>query len=180
MDVTRVVGGNFLFQALAVILILANLGSGLAGQAGVSRLLFGMGRDNVIPRRFFAYLDPKRNTPSFNIVIVGLIAFLGAIVLNYERAAELINFGAFLAFMGVNAATLRVFYLSPEARASRRLFRDAVAPVVGILFCFAIWVSLPTPAKVVGACWFIVGTAYDAVKTRGFKERPVQIDFREP
>jgi len=179
MDVIRVVGGKVLFQALAFILIIANLGSGLSGQAGLSRLLFGMGRDNVIPRRFFAYLDPKRNTPSLNILMVGLIAFLGAIVLNYERAAELINFGAFLAFMGVNAAALREFYLPPSCRASRRLFGDAVAPVLGLIFCFAIWVSLPTPAKVVGGCWFVVGTVYDAVKTRGFKEHPAQIDFRE-
>ena len=179
MDVTRVVGGKVLFHGLAGVLILANLGSGLTGQAGVSRLLFGMGRDNVIPRRFFAYLDPRRNTPSFNIVMVGVIAFLGAIVLNYERAAELINFGAFLAFMGVNAAALREFYLAPSSRASRRFFADAVAPVVGFVFCFAIWVSLPTPAKVLGGCWFVVGTTYDAVKTRGFKERPAQIDFRE-
>jgi amino acid transporter len=179
MDVTRVVGGNILFQALAFVLILANLGSGLSGQAGLSRLLFGMGRDNVIPRRFFAYLSPKRNTPSLNIIMIGLIAFLGAIVLNYERAAELINFGAFLAFMGVNAAALREFYLAPSARASRRLFADAVAPALGIIFCFAIWVSLATPAKVLGGCWFVVGIVYDAIKTRGFKERPARIDFRE-
>ena len=179
MDVTRVVGGKVLFQALAFILILANLGSGLSGQAGLSRLLFGMGRDNVIPRRFFAYLDPKRNTPSLNIIMIGLIAFLGAIVLNYERAAELINFGAFLAFMGVNAAALREFYLAPSSRASRRLFADAVAPILGLIFCFAIWVSLPIPAKVLGGCWFIVGTVYDAIKTRGFRDRPARIDFRE-
>jgi amino acid transporter len=179
MDVTRVVGGKILFHALAFILIIANLGSGLTGQAGLSRLLFGMGRDNVIPRRFFTYLDPKRNTPSLNILMVGLIAFLGSIVLNYERAAELINFGAFLAFMGVNAATLREFYLAPSSRATRSLFGDAVAPILGLIFCFAIWVSLPTPAKVVGGCWFVVGTVYDAVKTRGFKERPARIDFRE-
>jgi hypothetical protein len=81
--------------------------------------------------------------------------------------------------MGVNAAALREFYLAPSARATRRLFADAVAPSVGLLFCLAIWLSLPTPAKVIGACWFIVGTAYDAVKTRGFKERPAQFDFRE-
>jgi len=179
MDVTRVVGGKVLFQALAGVLILANLGSGLSGQAGVSRLLFGMGRDNVIPRRLFAYLDPKRNAPSFNIGIVGLFAFVGAILLNYERAAELINFGALLAFMGVNAAALREFYLMPSSRPSRRFFADALAPVVGFVFCFAIWVSLPTPAKIIGGCWFVVGTAYDAVKTRGFKEHPARIDFRE-
>jgi amino acid transporter len=179
MDVARVVGGKVLFQALAGILILANLGSGLTGQAGVSRLLFGMGRDNVIPRRFFAYLDPKRNTPSFNIGMVGLVAFVGAILLNYERAAELINFGAFLAFMGVNAAALREFYLARPSRAARRLLADAVAPVMGFLFCFAIWLSLPTPAKALGACWFIVGVTYDAVNTRGFRELPARIDFRE-
>ena len=179
MDVTQVVGGKVLFQALAVVLIIANLGSGLSGQAGLSRLLFGMGRDNVIPRRFFAYLSPRRNTPSFNIVMIGVIAYLGAIVLNYERAAELINFGAFLAFMGVNAAALRQFYLAPSSRASRRLFADAVAPVLGLIFSFAIWVSLPTPAKVVGGCWFVVGTVYDAVKTHGFKEHPARIDFHE-
>ncbi|MGC9994906.1 MAG: APC family permease [Terriglobia bacterium] len=179
MDVTQVVGGRFLFQALAFVLILANLGSGLSGQAGLSRLLFGMGRDNVIPRRFFAYLDPKRNTPSLNIIMIGVVAFLGAIVLNYERAAELINFGAFLAFMGVNGAALREFYLAPSARASRRLFGDAIVPVLGIIFCFAIWVSLATPAKILGGCWFVAGAIYDAVKTRGFKDIPARIDFRE-
>jgi amino acid transporter len=179
MDVTQVVGGRFLFQALAFVLILANLGSGLSGQAGLSRLLFGMGRDNVIPRRFFAYLDPKRNAPSLNIIMIGVIAFLGAIVLNYERAAELINFGAFLAFMGVNAAALREFYLAPAARPSRRLFGDAIVPVLGIIFCFAIWVSLATPAKILGGCWFVAGAIYDAVKTRGFKDSPARIDFRE-
>ena len=40
-------------------------------------------------------------------VLVGVLAGAGALVLNYERSAELINFGAFLAFMGVNAAVIR-------------------------------------------------------------------------
>jgi amino acid transporter len=179
LDVTRLVGGNFLFQALGVILILANVGSGLTGQAGVSRLLFGMGRDNVIPRRFFAYLDPKRNTPAFNIILIGVVAFLGAIALDYERAAELINFGAFLAFMGVNASALREFYFSRSSHAKRRLFADAIVPAAGVLICFVIWYNLPTPAQIVGGCWFAAGAAYDAIKTRGFRERPAMIDFRE-
>lgn len=59
MDVSRVVGGSVLFHAMAGILIVANLGSGLSAQAGVSRLLFGMGRDSVLPRRVFAYFGPE-------------------------------------------------------------------------------------------------------------------------
>ena len=36
---------------MALVLVVACLGSGLAGQAGAARLLYGMGRENVLPRR---------------------------------------------------------------------------------------------------------------------------------
>jgi putrescine importer len=178
MDVSRVVGGHLLFEGIAAILILASLGSGLSAQAGVSRLLFGMGRDGVLPRRFFTYLDPKRNTPLYSILLIGLLAFAGALLLSYERAAELINFGAFLAFMGVNLATVRQFYWGRRKR-SRHFFSDALVPCAGFLFCLAIWVSLPTPAKIVGGMWFAAGITYDAVKTKGFRLPPSMIRLDE-
>ena len=105
---------------MAAVLALACLGSGLTGQVGAARVLFGMGRDNVLPARFFARLDRKRNSPWLNILLIGLLALGGAFLLNYERAAEVLNFGAFLAFMGVNVAVIREFYLRPTAGHSRR------------------------------------------------------------
>ncbi len=84
MDVCQRVGGVVLFQALAFILIVANLGGGLTGQVGAARLLYSMGRDNVLPRRFFAHLDPKRSTPTYNILLIGIVAFAGALAMNYE------------------------------------------------------------------------------------------------
>jgi putrescine importer len=179
MDVTRRVGGVALFQALAFILILANLGSGLSGQVGAARLLFGMGRDNVLPKKVFAYLDPRKNNPTYNIWIVGLLAFGGALTLNYELAAECLNFGAFLAFMGVNLATLRQFYFTRPGGRKRHLLTDALVPGTGFLFCLGIWLSLPRPAKLVGGLWFAGGIVYDAIKTRGFRAPPVMIDFSE-
>ena len=178
MDVTRVVGGAALFGAMAAILIIANIGAGLSAQAGVSRLLFGMGRDRVLPSRLFAYLDPKRNTPTYNILLVGLFAFIGSVLLDYEKAAELINFGAFLAFMGVNASVVRHFYFGP-ARASRRIVADVLLPALGFLFCLGIWLYLPVHAKVAGALWFAAGLVWDGVKTRGFRKTPAMIDFSE-
>lgn len=179
MDVSRVVGGALLFKAMAGILILANLGAGMSAQAGVSRLLFGMGRDNVLPRAMFAYLDPKRNTPLYNILLVGALTFAGALWLDYERAAELINFGAFLAFMGVNLATAKEFYFKRQSGQKRHVLSDAVVPLLGFVFCFAIWISLPKPAKIAGGLWFVAGATYDAIKTRGFRRRPAMIDFSE-
>jgi putrescine importer len=151
----------------------------LSAQAGVSRLLFGMGRDNVLPRRVFAYLDPKRNSPTYNISIVGIFAFLGALCLSYERSAELINFGAFLAFMGVNAAVVRQFYFLHKDGRRRSFLADALVPVLGFLFCLVIWLSLPNPAKILGGLWFAVGIAYDGIVTRGFRTPPAMIDLAE-
>ncbi len=152
MDVTRVVGGTALFQAMAVSLILANLGAGLSAQVGVARLLFGMGRDNALPRKVFAYLDPKRSTPTYNIWIVGVLAFGGALLLSYERSAEVINFGAFLAYMSVNLAALRQFCFLGHSGQKRRWLADVMFPALGFLFCLMImiWLNLPTPAKIIG------------------------------
>jgi putrescine importer len=179
LDVSRAVGGTLLFNAMAGILIVGNLGAGLSAQAAVSRLLFAMGRDRVLPRRLFAHLDSKHNTPTFNIWLVGLLAFLGSLALNYERGAELINFGAFLAFMGVNAAAMRRFFFAKFKGRTRRLLQDAVVPAAGFAFCFTIWLSLATPAKVAGAVWFVVGIGFDAIVTRGFRVNPSFVDFSE-
>jgi amino acid transporter len=173
------VGGAALFHAMAGILIVANLGAGAERTGGVSRLLFVMGRGRVLPRSVFAYLDLKRNTPTFNPWLVGILAFLGALVLNYERAAEVINFGAFLAFMGVNAATVRQFYFESRPRRRRNLLADALVPAVGFFFCLITWVSLAMPAKIAGAIWFVVGITYDAIKTGGFRISPAVICLDE-
>ena len=179
MDITRRVGGPTLFQALGIVLILSCVGAGMTGQVGAARLLFGMGRDNALPRRFFAYLDPKFNAPTRNIWLIGIVAYIGTLLISFEEAGEILNFGAFLAFMGVNLATFWQFTMVPPSGRKRRLFSDAVMPLLGFLFCLWIWLGLKTPAKVVGGIWLLVGLTYSAIKTRGFRTQPVMIDLSE-
>ena len=179
MDVTSRVGGPLLFQALGLVLILATIGAGLTGQVGAARLLFGMGRDNVVPRKLFAYLDPKRNTPTRNIWLIGIVAYIGTLFVSYEQAGEILNFGAFLAFMGVNFATFWQFAIVQQPGRKRRWFADVVMPLIGFVFCLWIWLGLKTPAKITGGVWFTAGLIYCAIRTRGFRERPIMIDFSE-
>jgi amino acid transporter len=179
MDVTRRVGGPLLFQALGIVLILACVGAGLTGQVGAARLLFGMGRDNVVPRKIFAYLDPKRNTPTRNIWLIGIVAYIGTLCISYEQAGEILNFGAFLAFMGVNLATFWQFNVVRRSSRKRRWLTDVVAPLLGFVFCLWIWLGLKMPAKIVGGVWLIAGFIYCAIRTRGFRDRPIMIDFSE-
>jgi len=176
-DVSARVGGQFLFNAIAIILFVACLGSGIAGQVGAARLLFAMGRDGVIPKKLFSHLDPKSGTPTYNIIILGLLTLIGSLVLCYQGAAELLNFGAFLAFMGVNLATLRQFLFNRPTGERRNIALDAVVPILGFLVCFMIWISLPTPSKIIGGIWLLAGLIYLFIRTRGFKQKPMIIDF---
>ncbi len=184
MDICSRVGGKVLFNAMGLILIVAAFGSGLTGTLGAARLLFGMGRDGVLPRRVFGYLKPGSNTPTYNIVLIGLLAYTGAVALNYigsayQHAGELLNFGAFLAFMGVNLATFWQFSMVAKAGYKRRILADAVLPLFGFAFCAVIWWNLNPLAKAAGGIWFVIGLLYVGIKTRGFRTAPVMIDFAE-
>jgi amino acid transporter len=167
MDVSRKVGGPWLFQAMGLILIVANVGSGLGAQAGVARLLYGMGRDGALPgRRLFAHLGARSGSPSYNIALVGGLSCLGAFLLNYEQSAELINFGAFLAFMGVNAAVIRHSVKVGFREPGHGILSGVLLPALGFLFCLSIWLNLSRPAKIAGGVWFLIGLLFHTVRRR--------------
>jgi putrescine importer len=184
MDICNRVGGKVLFNSMASILIVAAFGSGLTGTLGAARLLFGMGRDNVLPKKFFGQLKPGTSTPTNNILLIGGLSFVGAVLLYhignaYEHAAELLNFGAFLAFMGVNFACFWQFSIKARAGYRRQLLVDALLPLIGFLVCSYFWWNLNALAKTVGGIWFAVGILYVGYKTNWFRSAPVMIDFSD-
>lgn len=178
MTVCAQVGGSLLFNAMTITMFIACLASGIAGQLGAARLLYGMGKDNVLPRKFFSYLDPRHNSPLLNILLVGFMAIVGALVLNYQKTAELINFAALLAFMGVNLAAINQLYFKAPA-GERNLITGFLAPALGFLFCLWIWISLPNSPKILGGIWLVAGIIYLAFSTKGFKKQPVMLDFKD-
>lgn len=135
-----------------------------------------MGRDDVLPRKVFGGLNPRTNTPSANVIMIGVLALIGALTLSLEHAGTLLNFGAFLSFMGVNLAALRQCYLQ-RAHGGRRRLADLLIPAAGFLFCLGMWWNLPMLAKVVGGLWFIAGISYAAYRTKGFRTQPAVLEF---
>jgi putrescine importer len=158
-------GGPALFVLINATLLVANIGSGAGAHLGAARLLYGMGRSNALPRGFFGAIDPKRNIPRNNVILVGLLAMAGGFALSYQLGAEMLNFGAFIAFMGVNAAALVRYGVRAEG--GTRRVGDILIPLGGFIFCFYLWWSLRTPAKVAGGAWLIAGILYGAMRTRG-------------
>ncbi len=147
------VGGRFLFLLLNGTLLVANMGSGMAAQFGAARLLYGMGRENALPRRFFGVTSKRTAIPRNNVLLLGVITLIGCFVLTFDRGAELLNFGAFIAFMGVNLAAL----LHYGFRSKEKVIFPVIMPLLGFLVCGFIWLNLAHVAQLLGAAWIAVG-----------------------
>jgi amino acid transporter len=159
-------GGPILFQIVNATLLIATVGSGMGSQLGVARLLYGMGRDNALPSRFFAHLDPRSSIPSYNVLLSGAIALIGALSISYQLGAELLNFGAFLAFTGVNLAAFRYYFL----RGRNRGWTYLVLPLAGCAVCLYIWSSLRWQARLVGIVWLFIGAMLAVVRRKAFAQ----------
>ena len=162
-----------LFAIVGFTLLIANFGSGMGAQIGAARLLFGMGRSNALPKSFFGAVDPKHHVPRNNVLFVGAIALAGAFIVSYGLGAEMLNFGALIAFMGVNAAAFMRYFVREPGKKFSNLF----PPVLGFVICLLLWLNLSKPAKIAGAVWMIVGIAFGAWKTRGFRGELVNFEL---
>lgn len=180
--IAKRVGGLVLFQLLNFTLLVANAGSGMGAQLAAGRLLYGMGRGNALPKSFFGVIDAKSRIPRNGILAVGAFALVGAGILEfyarqlgggaYEIGAQAVNFGAFIAFMGVNAAAFVRYWLRAEHKTASNL----LVPVLGFAICGFIWLNLSRTALILGTVWMTAGIVYGAIKTRGFRSELVKFD----
>jgi amino acid transporter len=161
-----------LFAIVGFTLVVANFGSGMGAQIGAARLLFGMGRSKALPK-FFGEIDPQRRIPRNSVIFVGVISLIGAFLLNFDLGAEMLNFGALIAFMGVNAAALVHHYI----RQSEKKLTNLLPPVIGFAVCLLLWLNLSRTAQIAGAIWMLAGILFGAWKTKGFRGELVDFDI---
>jgi putrescine importer len=162
-------GGLWLFHTINMALLIASIGSGAGAHLGAGRLLYGMGRDNAIPGNFFGKVNPRTRIPSNNIILVGVITLAGAFLLTYPLGAQLLNFGALIAFMGVNVSSFVRYFLHSK----RKTFGGFIIPLLGFTVCLYLWLSLGFKAKIAGLCWLAIGVLYGAYRTSWFR-KPLQ------
>ena len=114
-------GGPLLFNIVNLTLLVATVGSGFGSQLGAARLLFGMGRDNAIPRRFFGQLDPKTRIPRNNVVFSGVVALIGALILSYGLGSGAVEFWSLHRLHGCERILVRSLLRSPVLLVLARL-----------------------------------------------------------
>ncbi len=162
VHVSRRMGGPILFLIVNASLLLASIGSGMASQLGAARLLYAMGKDGALPLRFFGSLHPKTRIPRNNVLLIGATCLAGGLIFSYQFGTELLNYGALLAFIGVNLASL----VRGWRHGRFAQFFPMLISLGGLLTCFFLWMNLGTVARTVGTIWALVGILFWVARRR--------------
>lgn len=164
-------GGAF-FEAffLAAYLIGASA-SAMTSQAATARVLYSMGRDELLPKRVFGVLSSRFKTPRNAILVIAAIS-LFALVAPLEIIISIISFGALAAFSMVNLAVIKYFIIDQRKREPLELLRYGLLPGIGLALCVWLWFSLHWTALAVGLGWVLIGIVYLAFISRGFSKMP--------
>jgi hypothetical protein len=149
---------------------------GFAGQDGLDSSPGGSFRKRC-GHDWFSYLNPKRGNPVYKL-IVGVVAYVAVLTVPWQLAAEIVTFGALLAFTAVNLVALLHFWFATSSQ-SRNLFVDAFLPAFGAVFCFILLLGLQTWTKYAGITWLAGGVIYAGYRTRMFTVRPKLFNFNE-
>lgn len=156
------VGGSALQIFITLVIIISGASTALAGQAAASRLLYGMGRDKLIPGAFFAYLHPTYRTPTYSILFMAVAGIAGALTISFATLADLVAFGGLFGFICVNLSVIFHYYIKCK---SGKIVRHVIFPLLGMIICAYILYGMSTLAKTVGFSWMGVGIIYLIVRS---------------
>jgi len=178
-DILLLVGGSLFQSYVLAFAIVTVMASGISAHAGVSRLMYVMGRDGVINKKIFGHINPKNFTPSYNIIIVGIVA-LAAGLMSLDIVISMISFGALIAFTFVNLSVISRYALRDgRTKNIKDIFNFVIIPLLGFLNVFAMWLEIEETALKYGLWWAMFGVLYLGYKTKGFKYNAPQHNEHE-
>ncbi|MFC5336940.1 APC family permease [Leucobacter denitrificans] len=174
-------GVSWFTSFFVAIYVVGAFGSGMTGQVSVSRILYAMGRDGMLPRSL-SKLGRRFGTPIVAACVVSIFA-LSALFLSLDVVAFMISFGALAAFAMVNLSVIRTYIFPKGGRrqplTAKNVVLHLIFPLIGFALTIWLWTSLEALTWLVGAIWIAIGVVIIAIVTGGFKRPVPKLDFSE-
>jgi APA family basic amino acid/polyamine antiporter len=142
---------------------------------GQSRVFFSMANDGLIPR-IFSELHPKFKTPYKSNWILFLFVGAFAAFVPGHVAGDLTSFGTLLAFVLVCVGILVLRNTNPEIKRPFKTPMVPYVPILGILVCTFMIISLDHTTQIVALFWMIIGLII--YFTYGFKHSKLQHEHK--
>jgi len=120
------------------------------------RIFFAMSRDRLLPQGV-SKVHPRFGTPYITTIITCVIVALVAGLTEIQTVGEMTSIGTLFAFVVVCAAVLRLRQTRPDAKRPFRVPFGPVFPVLGIVSCLYLMLSLPVLTWVRFLVWLDLG-----------------------
>ncbi|XQY93837.1 APC family permease [Metabacillus sp. HB246100] len=177
-ELIQMVGGNALSALFTTVLIVATFTQGVSSVTSVTRFLFALGRESILPPKVFSYLHPKYKTPVINILIVTVITFT-SILIDLDMAVTFVSFGALTAFTFVNLSVISHYYIKNKKRSPKETFLYLIFPLIGACFIGWLLTLLEPKTLIIGAGWIVMGVIYIGIRKFMLKKPLATIQDRE-
>lgn len=177
-DIAKELGGQYFYVALIIINVVAiGIAVTLNIQSSVSRVLFAMGRDNIIPgANFFKKLHPKYKTPMNAILFAMAVSIIVVLTVDMMTIIMFVNFGALTSFMILNLSVIVYFFFKKKERGLRGFFFHLLFPLIGFLVCAFVWSGFDKKTMIVGFSWMFIGAVVGFIKSKGYKKEGPNIE----
>ncbi len=175
-QLARQAGGRFLYDFILIANILAaGIANTLVAQSAVSRILYSMGRDRLIPfSAFLSKIDSRTKTPVNSTLLVAVISVILALTVSADDLIRFINFGALTSFMLLNITVFVYFYI--RQRQFKRFIRYLLFPLLGFVIIGYVWTGFDRPTFIFGFSWLIIGIVLEAIKTNFYRKVPASLE----
>ncbi|WP_436762071.1 amino acid permease [Streptosporangium sp. V21-05] len=123
---------------------------------GMSRVMFAMCRDNLLPRGL-AKVHPKYRTPYLITIMMGVVVAALAGLVPLATIAELVNIGTLFAFVVVSIAVVILRRTRPDLPRSFHTPLVPLVPVLSVLACLYLMLNLPVETWLRFVTWMLLG-----------------------
>lgn len=173
-EIAGEIGGHLFESVFLAGLVITQLAAGIAAQASASRLLYVMGRDGALPKKFFGYVHPKLRTPLLSVIATGVVGLI-ALFLTVSTSTSFIDFGAFTAFTFVNLSVIVLWFRRRREGLHPGPWIFIVIAALGAVIDVWLLFSLSVDAHIIGGVWLVFGLIYLTFLTRGFRRPPPEM-----
>lgn len=177
-DIIREAGGDVLYYAFIIVGVLSvGIANALAIQSAVSRIIFSMSRDKMLPfSGVLAKVHPKYKTPVNATILIGVASVIIALFVDIGNLIMLVNFGAMTTYALLNISVISHFMLRKKARGFKAVIKYVVSPLIGFGVIAFIWSGFDAKTYIVGFSWLAVGVIVGFIKSNGYKKVPPALE----
>ncbi|TAM72184.1 amino acid permease [Mycobacterium sp.] len=166
-NVTRSSWASSILAAGAVISIFSVT---LVTMYGLTRILFAMGRDGLLPARF-ATVNARTMTPVNNTVIVATAASILAAFIPLQRLADMVSIGTLTAFVVVSVGVIVLRVREPDLPRGFKVPGYPVTPILSVAACgyilaslhWSTWIALSGWVSLALVFYFVWGRHHSAL-----------------